>query len=101
MASFLSILKWPLPRKSHRSRVQFHGRESAIRALSTTRKRLTFPAYFRQLPQTLTIFARYAARAAGVALKLLNPRAILGVKVVDKVVVCGVAEVLIKRTDMQ
>ncbi|MGY4412138.1 hypothetical protein ACVWW4_003874 [Bradyrhizobium sp. LB7.1] len=62
-----------------------------------TRKRLTFPAYFRQCRKLAQLFGRYSARAAGVTLKLLKPRVILG----DKIVVCGVAEFLIERTDMQ
>ena len=62
-----------------------------------TRKRLTFPAYFRQCRKLAQFFGRYSARAAGVTLKLLKPRVILS----DKVVVCGVAEFLIERTDMK
>lgn len=58
-----------------------------------TRKRLTFPAYFRQLPQNSHSFWGVIPLAAAVTLKLMKRRAILG----DKVVVCGVAEVSHER----
>ncbi|UFW42963.1 hypothetical protein [Bradyrhizobium sp. WSM471] len=101
MASFLSIEMAASGENLTAAACSFMAANRPSGHYRPSRKRLMFPAYFRQLPQTLTIFARHSARAAGVALKLLNPGAILGAKVGDKVVVCGVAEVLIKRTDMQ